>query len=476
MPFHLHRLHQLPALAAELVQRTLGPRLRADPQDGVLEAPGRTLVAPPPLLLEACSNRSLVVGPEEGHARGKRSARFGGRDRRGTGGTVVYSSRVHRVALLVIALVVLLAGCGSDGEEQSAARDFHPVAGTFEPDDTEIADCKGDAQCLEQAFGNLAYHQGPKEALPLFDRLMREDRGVEADCHRIAHTIGSAALARNEGNVARTFAEGSASCWSGYYHGILERAFADVETRAELGQVARTLCEDTDIRANTYLAYQCVHGLGHGLMIQTGYAMPVALDVCDRLATDWDRTSCSGGVFMENISSSYGFRSPWLKDDDLVYPCNAHVVQEDFKTYCYLMVTSRILQENGYNWRQAAKTCAGVARAWVATCFQSYGRDASGFTRQNPPRILELCRIAGRAGQTDCIYGAARDMSSNYAGGREASRLCKLAPRNERARCFEGIGTILGSLHAAEQDRRNACAELTKRYVTPCLRGAGVPV
>jgi hypothetical protein len=381
---------------------------------------------------------------------------------------------LSRAAPLIIVLVFLLAGCGGTGEsDSSAAREFHPVAGTFEPDDTKVADCKGDAACLEQAFGNLAYHEGPKAALPVFDRLMREDRAVEAGCHRIAHTIGSAALARNEGNVARTFAEGSASCWSGYYHGILERAFADVESRAQLGGVARTLCEDTEIRANTYLAYQCVHGLGHGLMIQTGYDMPVALDVCDRLATDWDRTSCSGGVFMENISSSYGFESRWLKDDDLVYPCNARLVQEDFKVYCYLMVTSRILQENGYNWQKTAKTCSGVASAWVATCFQSYGRDASGFTRQNPKRILDLCRIAG-AGESDCIYGAARDMSSNYAGGREASGLCKRAPASERARCFEGIGTILGSLNESEEGRRSACSELTKRYVRPCLRGAGV--
>ncbi len=301
---------------------------------------------------------------------------------------------------------------------------------------------------------------------------MREDRAVEAGCHRIAHTIGSAGLARNRGNVAKTFAEGSASCWSGYYHGILERAFADVTTRAELGRVAARLCDDEGIRSNTYLAYQCVHGLGHGLMIQSGYAMPVALDVCDRLRTDWDRTSCSGGVFMENISSSYNVQSQWVKEDNLVYPCDSDIVQTDFKVYCYLMVTSRILQETGYDWKRAAQICRGVDPAWVGTCFQSFGRDASGFSRQDPRRILELCRIAG-TGQSDCIYGAARDMSSNYAGGREASELCRQAPRGERGRCFDGIGTILGTLHSAERDRRAACVELTTRHLTDCLRGAG---
>ena len=382
-----------------------------------------------------------------------------------------------RLAVALALLCLTLAGCGG-GEHASqprgAGKGFHPVAGTFEPDDTKLTDCNGGSRCLEQAFGNLAYNAGPKAALAVFDRRMADTKAVESDCHRIAHTIGSASLARNHGNVAKTFSQGSASCWSGYYHGILERAFSGVQTRAGLGRVARTVCDDPGIHANTYLYYQCVHGLGHGLMIQSGYQMPVALDVCSRLATGWDQTSCSGGVFMENISSSYGFKSPWLKANDLVYPCDSRIVKTEFKLYCYLMVTSRILQATGYDWKGAARICSGVERAWVGTCFQSFGRDASGFTRQSPRGILKLCKVAGK-GRSDCIYGAARDMSSNYAGGREASVLCRLAPAGERARCFNGIGTILGSLHADTPGRRAACAEVTKRYLVPCIRGAGVP-
>jgi hypothetical protein len=385
---------------------------------------------------------------------------------------------VLRVAPLLALVVLLLAACGggtTDARPIGAGSGFHPVAGTFKADGTKLADCKGDSRCLEQAFGNLAYRQGPKPTMALFAREMNSNKAVESDCHRIAHMIGSASLARNHGNVAKTFAQGAATCWSGYYHGILERAFSGVTTAAGLGRVARGLCDDASIRRNTYLYYQCIHGLGHGLMLQTGYDMPLALNVCGRLATGWDQTSCSGGVFMENISSSYGFHSPWLRAKDLVYPCDSKVVKRQFKVYCYLMVTSRILQVNGYDWRRTARICSKVERAWVATCFQSFGRDASGFSRQSPTRILRLCRIAGAGtGQSQCIYGAARDMTSNYAGGREASRLCKLAPEEDRALCFDGIGTILGSLHASESGRRSACAALTRSYAKACLRGAGV--
>ena len=383
--------------------------------------------------------------------------------------------------LLTLLCFVFVAGCGGGGgsEDASAPKgagpkgEFHPVAGKFEPDDTDFADCKGDSVCVEQAFGNMSYEDGPEPTMKLFAEKMGTDKAVEQNCHRIVHVIGSAALARYDGNVARAFAEGEATCWSGYYHGILERSFANATTKTEMGTIARTVCEDEGVRADTFIAYQCVHGLGHGLMIQSGYNLPTALEICDALATDWDQTSCTGGVFMENISSSYGVKSKWLKDDDLVYPCNK--VAERHKTYCYLMLTSRVLQVNGYKWAPTAKLCARVEEFGRDLCYQSLGRDASGYSRQDPVRIREICAVAG-AGEAQCIYGAARDIVSNDAGVARAVRLCDTVAKRHRALCFEGIGTIVGTLSTTTDGRRQLCLNATRTYLNDCLRGSGVQV
>ena len=172
---------------------------------------------------------------------------------------------------------------------------------------------------------------------------------------------------------------------------------------------------------------------------------------------------------MENISSSYGIRSKWLKDDDPVYPCPA--MAEKYKLYCYLMVTSRILEGTGYDWAKTVTTCRRSDRSWIATCFQSLGRDASGTTRQNVPKILELCSLAADMAR-ECIYGAARDIVSNDAGPRRAVALCRDAPAAARAYCFEGIGTILGGLHVYRGERRAACRAITRGYFDACVRGA----
>jgi hypothetical protein len=353
------------------------------------------------------------------------------------------------------------------GEKAGAAAQGGAVVGPFRPDARRLEGCR-DEDCRRQAFGNVAYRDGPKPALDLFEAKQRTDAGVEADCHRIAHTIGAASLEHFDGRVAEALAAGRATCWSGYYHGVVEHAFQGT-AMDELPAKARSICVGEQIRRTGHIAYQCVHGLGHGLMIHTGYDLRESLRVCDSLATGWDQRSCHAGVFMENVSSSYGVESRWLRDDDLIYPCN--VVEAAHKLYCYLMVTSRILAANGYSWRKTVATCRQSERAWIATCFQSLGRDASGNTRQNAVAILDICRLAGRRSR-ECIYGAARDIVSNDAGPRRAVALCRRAPGTSRAYCYEAIGTILGGLYASRGERRAACGAVTSRYFEACTRGA----
>ena len=90
---------------------------------------------------------------------------------------------------------------------------------------------------------------------------------------------------------------------------------------------------------------------------------------------------------------------------------------------------------------------------WVETCFESYGRDASGSSEYDPAKTIALCRQAG-PNASDCIYGAARDYGNNYAGGPDSSRFCAAAPARFRPRCYEGIGTILGAMHRYGAERR----------------------
>ena len=342
----------------------------------------------------------------------------------------------------------------------------------FKPDATTLSDCgHDDATCYLQAFGNLAYRQGPKAALARFAETIRTNPTVEASCHPIAHTIGAGALKHFHGDIGRAFADGAATCGSGYYHGLLEWKLAGLSER-EAARVARTVCDATRTTSR-FIYYQCVHGLGHGLMLHTRYDLPRALGLCHRLATQYDRVSCSGGVFMENQQSSYGFRSTWLKNDDLLYPCDSDVIAEQDKLYCYLLVTSYVLPKVDGDWGKVAEWCRKSDAAYVGTCFQSMGRDASGSSRQEPKGILTICAEARPDGEGECLFGAARDILNNDATDLRGRELCETAPRAYRANCFYGLGSILGTVYATHEDRRRACARFAVRADrADCERGA----
>jgi hypothetical protein len=345
-------------------------------------------------------------------------------------------------------------------------------AAPFKPDDKTVAGCERDGQpaCFRQAFANIAFREGPRKALALLGKDDLSVPAVHADCHQISHAVGHGGLAHFKGNAAEALANGAMTCNSGYYHGVIERAFAGVP-RERVTRIARRLCTGASVTKEEFLLYQCVHGLGHGLMIYSGLDLPWSLKTCDRLQTDFDRVSCTGGVFMQNLMPGMG-TSRYLRKKDPLYPCTA--VAERHKVYCYLMVTSRILSLDGYDWRKTAAWCRRSEQGWVATCFQSYGRDASGISKYQPRRTIRLCLDAGKdAGE--CLYGAARDYGNNYAGGPQASRLCELAPAQYRSRCFEGVGTILGALHRLGAERRAACNAVTPaRYRRDCYRGAAI--
>ena len=91
----------------------------------------------------------------------------------------------------VAGFVATAAGAGSAGKI------------SFEPDDKKIDGCGQDAACLEQAFGNLAYEEGPKAALDKLAEMQSTNPNIAGACHPIAHKIGAGGLLHYEGSVGR---------------------------------------------------------------------------------------------------------------------------------------------------------------------------------------------------------------------------------------------------------------------------------
>jgi hypothetical protein len=356
--------------------------------------------------------------------------------------------------------------------------------------------------CYEEQLLPLVSSAGVEAALQTLRRLGALDHDVERDGHVFAHGIGIAAY-HVRGDVATVFVRCSEIYQSGCYHGVIQAYFEDV--RSPGAAEVNALCRPYSEEGNRWLLFQCVHGLGHGLTMFYGHDLPRALRGCDLLVSDWDRQSCYGGAFMENIvnatmshhpaaalaasgepagggehsghggghaaAGAGGARFKALDPEDPLHPCS--VVEEKYWVACYQMQTSAILHLNGGDIAGAAKICDGAPRSARTWCYQSLGRDISSYTLQDPAESIRLCSLGTPRYQPWCYVGLVKnfvDLTAKTEGG---FAFCRGVPgAANRMKCYEALGEEIGVLESGAEGRTALCEQSEPEYRGACRYGA----
>ncbi len=280
-------------------------------------------------------------------------------------------------------------------------------------------------KCWKKRYETIVTNDSPEAAFADMKQAYEQDNYVRRDCHQIAHVIGRSAAKRYE-NVVEAYNHGDNICWSGYYHGVMEGVAAKIGAVKFIEQVG-TICNGAaEQERYSFYHYNCVHGLGHGLMLVKNNELFQALELCNRLSDTWEQDSCYGGVFMENVMSEINpdHDTDYIKDDDPLYPCTA--VEDRYKEQCYLMQTSHALNVLGQDYKKVFELCGTVGGSYVTTCYQSIGRDVSGSTTSNVDRTRELCLLGPNAeAQEYCFIGAVKDFISYYHSDQQGLELCQ---------------------------------------------------
>jgi hypothetical protein len=282
--------------------------------------------------------------------------------------------------------------------------------------------CK-DFDCFEKHYQYMVSQQTIDEAFADLKVRYDTNTSVRSLCHPLVHVIGRAALEKYP-DIAEAYTKGDHFCWSGYYHGVME-AILYKTTPEELPNTINAICDSVPGKATySFDYYNCVHGLGHGVMYITNNELFDALVLCDNLQGGWEQESCYGGVFMENVITDFeNHFTKYLKPEEPLYPCTA--VAEKNKHACYLMQTSYVLKENGYNFMDAFAQCSTVEEQHKDTCYQSVGRDASGSTVSDVQRTKVYCLLgANERQETGCVVGAVKDFISYFHSDVQAKQFC----------------------------------------------------
>lgn len=261
---------------------------------------------------------------------------------------------------------------------------------------------------------------------------------AKRECHQLTHQIGHAAY-QKYGSLPAAYRQGGSFCWSGYYHGVTEKAVGDMGPE-RIKNEANTICSSlAQAQRYSFSHYNCVHGLGHGFMAVDSFNLFKALSSCDLLADSWDRESCYGGVFMENImvTTREDGHSDYLRPEEPMYPCTA--VDTPYKLMCYQSQTSYVLTQMNSDFARVFAACQTQAdAAFTDVCFEGVGRDASGSTQSDVSRTNAICGLApDDNAATHCMLGAVRDFISYFHSDKQAAELCASFKAAIAERCEE---------------------------------------
>lgn len=404
----------------------------------------------------------------------------------------------------IVVLCLLLVGAGYAMGRKNI-NPFRAKSVQAQTDSTALAQttyqrCRklsGEAKidCYSKTLDSLASKGEVKVAMATLARLGELDVDAKRDGHVYAHGIGIAA-GKSGGDVAKTFAMCDESNQSGCYHGVIQAYFDATKTvgPAEVN----SLCDAfRGPQGDRWLRFQCVHGTGHGLEMIYAHNLPKALTGCDLLTDDWDRRSCYGGAFMENIVNatmphhpSHGLGShagmhmagmdheaekPFKAIDpkDPHYPCS--IMAEQYLVACYEMQTSIMLYLNQGDMAATAKTCDRAPGSMKYVCYQSLGRDISSYSLQNHATAIRMCSLGNPKYQPWCYVGLVKNFIDLNAKADDGLLLCRdLTDERSKVKCYEAVGEEIGTIRNDTESRRKMCAPSEPTYLDACLYGARV--
>ena len=311
-----------------------------------------------------------------------------------------------------------------------------------------VEDCTtrtvGKPNCYRDYFAEVMRTEGADVAVAEIAALSETDDYVARDCHQVVHDLGNDA-AEHYGDVGIALTYEGSACWSGYYHGVVEYAISQFNG-TELFDEMPNICTTAAEREYSFTHYNCVHGLGHGVMLNTDGDLFGSIPYCETLLDRWELSSCVGGAIMENVVSAQQGIQTDLRTDDLIYPCN--VIGDDYVDECFAMQTSWMLYNLGYadeNFAEAFAICDSVQTDMVDNCYRSMGRDISGSSLLEVSRIVRLCSLGDPSYQEECYVGASLNAVYNDHGTAMATALCEAIPARMQDACYAARDRAAGT-------------------------------
>ncbi len=350
--------------------------------------------------------------------------------------------------------------------------------------------------CYEELLLATVARQHVRLAMDGLSIISRRDPETQKYGHDLTHVVGINAWTPDEA-VGPVYDSCTGLFQSGCYHGVVQ---AYLDAQGTDSTTVYGLCNQINSAAtNAWLRFQCVHGIGHGLVSNMAMHLPKALAGCDWLVREWDATSCYGGAFMEFIVAARGQSHhphkpavaaaeeqdhdghdmsamaadsfPARNRADPLYPCS--VLAPKYQSACYGMQAGIIIEIVGADFGKIAKACDQAPLGMRPACYQGVGTYVSGYVVRNQKKAIKQCEKGSPEYRAWCFVGVVKNLIDVTALPDEGLSFCaRLTDRALAVACYTAIGEQMGILFPNFDQREAQCAKAPAPFIPACRYGA----
>lgn len=151
--------------------------------------------------------------------------------------------------------------------------------------------------CVNTVFVDIAKNNTMLFTIQVMERL--QQNAELQSCHFISHLVGNVELSKNPGEWRELLKSTNPyRCGGGFLHGILERLLAAENQRKIDPKLLREICDNASPQDD---GLNCIHTMGHLLVLETGRDLEKSIEICKRFVPGVDGRSyqCYHGLFME---------------------------------------------------------------------------------------------------------------------------------------------------------------------------------
>ena len=262
------------------------------------------------------------------------------------------------------------------------------------------------------------------------------------------------------------------ACYHGVVIGLLDSSKASPESE-EFKDMMINACNVFIKNNQQGFLDQCVHGVGHALMIVKDYELIQSLELCDQMSILM--STCYGGVFMENFpqSSSTDIISKYLPNDkNIYYPCN--ILDSKYQEQCYMFLTIYQNHVGVNDWTQTGNFCSGVPKSSQDECFGTIGSSVIA-THENIDTLGEICSILDSSDEQKlfCYLGIVSSFDDKYGGNEpmliESVNFCNSLESKYQKYCAQRVSWVLNRW-LDEQSHYNACQKFIHQELIDICR------